>query len=125
MSFHACVWIDHHEAKVFGLTKGTSVETHFADHSQHLHKKADRSGHTAHEVDHAILDAVATALHGAEGILITGPGQAKSVLAGWLIEHHPAIAKKVWDIKPADHPTDAELVAEARAYFRAADRMHA
>ena len=124
MSFHACVWIDSHEAKVFGLKKGNSTETHFADHAQHLHKKADRAGHMAHDMDQHLMADIAEVLKSAEGILITGPGQAKTLFAGWLNEHHPAIAKKVWDIKPLDHPSDAQIVAEAKAYFKAQDRMH-
>ena len=35
------------------------------------------------------------------------------------------IAKRVCGIEPMDHPTDREIIAAARTYFRAADRMHA
>ena len=36
----------------------------------------------------------------------------------------PALAKRIWGIEPMDHPTDPEIVAAARKYFHAADRMH-
>ncbi|MBK8083184.1 MAG: hypothetical protein IPK28_04710 [Devosia sp.] len=71
-----------------------------------------------------MLEAVGKALGKAKAILIVGPGKAKTVLAGYLNEHFPEVAKKVWDIKPSDHPTDAQVVAAARDYFHKADRMH-
>ena len=36
---------------------------------------------------------------------------------------HPAIKLHVEGVESADHPTDGELVAHARRFVRAADRM--
>ena len=60
----------------------------------------------------------------AKAILIGGPGKARTELAGYLNDKHPALAKRIWAIEPMDHPSDAELVAAARKYFHAATRMH-
>jgi hypothetical protein len=38
-------------------------------------------------------------------------------------QHDPRIAKAIVETETVDHPSDPELVALARRYFRAADRM--
>ena len=38
-------------------------------------------------------------------------------------EHHRPLESKVVGIETADHPTGGEIVARARIYFRASDRM--
>lgn len=126
MSYHACVWIDQKQAKVFEITtaEAEEVKLHDTRPVHHLHRKADHVGLGTVEMDHAMLEAVGKALGKAKAILIVGPGKAKTVLAGYLNEHFPEVAKKVWDIKPSDHPTDAQVIAAARDYFHKADRMH-
>lgn len=70
------------------------------------------------------LGEIAKALESAKAILIVGPGQARTELAGYLADSHPPLAKRIWAIEPMDHPEDAELVAEARKYFRTETRKH-
>ena len=41
------------------------------------------------------------------------------------IKHHAAVADVVVDSVAADHPTDAQLVAMARQYFKKFDNMAA
>ena len=124
--YHACVWIDHHEAKVFGISPlEADKEVVIDDHPrQHIHRKADHVSMGKAPLDAAFLAEVATVLEPARAILIVGPGMARSELAGYLNVHHPAIAKRVWGVEPMDHPTDGQLLAAARKYFRAADRVH-
>jgi hypothetical protein len=38
-------------------------------------------------------------------------------------EHDPQLAKKIVGVESIDHPSDAQLVAHARKYFKAEDRM--
>ena len=62
--FHAIVWIDHHEARVFHFSP-TDVErlVLHPDHpTRHIHHKANSigSGHAAE--DHAFLQAVAQSI---------------------------------------------------------------
>ncbi len=124
--YHACVWIDHREAKIFGIVIDEADEATTPNaHATHLiHRKADHVGLGKAPLDHAFLKEIAEKLEPAQAILLTGPGQAKTELADYLKQHFPAIAARVWGIEPIDHPTDGELVATARKYFRAADRMH-
>lgn len=124
--FHGCVWIDHREAKVFGIG-ATEIEgevVHDRAAHKHIHRKADHVGMGKDPLDHGYLKEVAEALAPFKAIVIAGPGNARTELAGYLNEHYPALAKRVWGIEPMDHPTDAQLVAAVRKYFRAADRMH-
>jgi len=123
---HACVWIDHREAKIFGLTRTGTSGVVLHDHAapRHIHRKADNVHLGKSEPDWDFFDEVAGALGSLQAILIVGPGQARTQLAGYLAEAYPLMAKKVWGIEPMDHPTEAQLIVAARKYFRAADRMH-
>jgi hypothetical protein len=40
------------------------------------------------------------------------------------MDAHPELARKVSAVEPLDHPTDGELLALARKFFKADDRMH-
>ena len=124
---HVCVWIDHREAKVFGIGLDAADEYDVKEEGphRHLHRKADHVHQGKMPPDQDFLGEVTGALGDARGILVLGPGSAKNELAGYLHLHAPALAKRIWGLEALDHPTDAEIVAWARRRFRAADRMHA
>jgi hypothetical protein len=125
--YHACVWIDQRHAKVYEIGMETMQKLELSDTrpNHHLHRRADHVGLGTIEMNPAFLADVAKAIERAKAILILGPGKARVVLGGYLQEHFPKIANRVWATEPCDHPTDAELVARARDFFRSADRMHA
>ena len=125
MTFHVCVWIDQREARIFDVGATDSSVARVADDRpvHHLHRKANHVGLGTVEMDPDMLGEVADKLGAPKGILIVGPGKAKTVLKAYLDDKHPEIARNVWDVQPGDHPTDAELVATARAWFRAQNRM--
>lgn len=123
---HAVVWIDHTEARVIHFNDGASEE--LVVHSSHrpgkLHHKNGPKGSSGREAeDTDYLHAVATALKGASEILIVGPGGEKTSFMKHLESHDKAVAACVVAVQAADHPTDGQLLALARKYFRAADRM--
>jgi len=124
--YHALVWIDHREARIFHFNvTDSSHEVILSTHpDQHLHHKANSgdSGHAA--VDEKYLKRVSEALASAGAILITGPSSAKKELVTWLEHHAPATAKKVSAVETLDHPTDGVLLAHGRKFFRADDRMN-
>jgi hypothetical protein len=74
-------------------------------------------------LDKAFLKQVADGLLAAGTILITGPAGAKKELDAYLQQHQPAVSARVAGVEPLDHPTDGELVAIGRKFFRAEDRM--
>jgi stalled ribosome rescue protein Dom34 len=124
--YHALVWIDHREAKVFHFNAAQAERTLVASThpTQHLHHKANSgdSGHVA--VDHDYLKRVTQEIAQAGAILIVGPGNAKTELMTYLGHSNPALAGKVSSVEAVDHPTDGELLAHARKFFKADDRMH-
>ncbi|MBI3706149.1 MAG: translational machinery protein, partial [Proteobacteria bacterium] len=122
--FHAAVWIDHHEARVFHFnTSQLDQATIHPDHpARHLHHKAGAIGAGNSAEDHKYLASVAAALTDAGAILIVGPSSAKTELIKHLHRHDPKTAERVVGIETSDHPSDGQIVAHARVYFRAADR---
>ncbi len=124
--YHACIWIDHREAKIFSIEASSAEEVVLRDHHapKHIHRKADQVGLGKAPPDQAFFAEIAAELTPFKAVLIVGPGAARTEFAGYLTDHVPAIARRVWGIEPMDHPTDPEIVAAARKYFHAADRMH-
>lgn len=57
-------------------------------------------------------------------ILITGPAGAKTELVTYIKRTHPNVATRSSGVETLDHPTDGALLAHARTFFKADDRMH-
>ena len=58
-------------------------------------------------------------------ILLAGPGTGKVEFKHYLSEHAPKIDARISAVETLDHPTDGELLALARKFFKVDDRMHA
>ncbi len=123
--FHAVVWIDHREARIFHFspTDVDKLVLHPDHPTKHIHHKANSigSGHALedqnyfHAVTHAIADAGA--------VLITGPANAKTELVKHIHHHDPERIRTIAGVETVDHPSDASLIAYARTYFKTVDRM--
>jgi stalled ribosome rescue protein Dom34 len=123
--YHAVVWIDHREARVFHFTS-SEVERLLLhpDHpTRHLHHKANSMGSGHATEDHAYLRAVAESIADAGAVLITGPANEKTELVKHIREHSPKLMSAIVGVETVDHPSDARLVAYARKHFKATDRM--
>ena len=59
----------------------------------------------------------------AGAVLITGPGNAKAELIKHIHEHDPRLMKSIAGVETVDHPSDAQLVAYAKHYLTATDRL--
>jgi hypothetical protein len=118
--FHAVVWIDHREARVFhfNVAEVDRLVLHPDNPTRHLHHKANTigSGHAAE--DHAFLQSVTEAVADAGAVLITGPANAKTELVKHIGQHAPALKARIAGVETVDHPSDRELVAHARKYFK-------
>ncbi|MDE2385666.1 MAG: translational machinery protein [Alphaproteobacteria bacterium] len=120
--FHAVVWIDHKEAKVFHFNKDEADKVAVkAGDTSHLRHHANVTGSSHAKTSEAYLHEVCHAVADAGAILITGPGVAKTELIHHMHKHDPQVAKKVAAIETVDHPTDGQLLAHARKYFKSAD----
>ena len=74
-------------------------------------------------VQQAAQAAQAAATH-TGAILLTGPGQAKTELSNYARDHRPELLPRISGVEALDHPSDKALVALARKFFKADDRMH-
>jgi stalled ribosome rescue protein Dom34 len=122
---HAVVWLDHREAKVidFSVDDKHVVAVHHSGGHRQVHHKAGSigSGHAPDDVH--FFDAIVTALDDAREVLITGPGNAKLGLRDHVAKKHAALARRVVGVETLDHPTEGELLAYARRYFKRVDAM--
>lgn len=120
--FHAIVWIDHSQAKIFHVGRSGEDEIVMHPHlpTRHLHHKAGSigSGHAA--PDKAFLTEVLNAVSDASEILIIGPAGAKTELAKYLREQNSKIGDRIVAVEAADHPSDREIIAYAKQYFKIA-----
>jgi stalled ribosome rescue protein Dom34 len=123
--FHAVVWIDHSEARIFEL--GTTGVEHKrvrpTDRRGNIHHKAGTVGPGHMPTDAHFFAAVVEALQPIREILIVGHGQAKTELAHYIRDHVPTLAPRIMGVETLDNPTEGEVVAFARNFFEIRDRM--
>jgi hypothetical protein len=48
---------------------------------------------------------------------------AKTEFVTWLHGHSPALAGRLFGVEPLQHMSDGQIVAEARRFFKRADRI--
>ncbi len=121
--YHAVVWLDGHEARVFHITETEAEKIMVRDRvpDRHVHGPSSRSREHAH-ADQDYLHKVVEALAGAQEWLIVGPGEAKNELMRHIEAHDPAFRSRVVGVESADHPSDGQVCALARKHFAKLDR---
>ena len=114
----AVVLIDHHHALVVQFDAEQSHATHLHDHvhDTRQHRSAVR---TEHEFFGDVCDALA---HISE-ILIAGSRLSQDAFRHFVEKHRPEVARQIAGWETVDHPTDGELLALARKFFLAHDRL--
>jgi stalled ribosome rescue protein Dom34 len=124
--YHVLVWIDHREARVFQFDASEVERTRIrSDHArQHIHHKANARGSGHAGADKDFLQRVTAALSHAGSILVTGPASAKAELVEHIRQTQPRLAERITGVETLDHPSDGELLALGRSFFKADDRMH-
>ena len=120
------VWIDSHESKIFKLTPHGIESKHLKTHGHKHHTEAHgkhSGGH--HPESETLFRDTAKAIGDASELLIMGPGEAKTSFKSHLDKHHSSdITKKVVGVETADHPTDNQIVAAAKKFFKNYDLFH-
>jgi hypothetical protein len=91
--------------------------------TRHIHHKANSIGSGHASEDHDFLHAISQSFADAGAVLVTGPANAKSELVKHISRHEPQLMNIIVGVETVDHPSDAQLVAYARHYFKAEDRM--
>jgi stalled ribosome rescue protein Dom34 len=126
MSKHVVVWLDHKEARVIAFPPDRADEETVSapPHNDHHKHTRGQEGLKEHPEDSKRFyhDLVKT-LQGTEQMLIVGPGAAKLEFSRYLHTHDRLLEAKVLGIETVDHPSDAQLVAHAKTYFKRTDRM--
>jgi len=123
--YHAVVWLDHNEARVMHISPDDVEKSVVqpANPPRHLQRKRGSVSGSRQPEDQTYYHEVVEALSGAAEILIVGPGQAKLELIKHIHAHDHDVVKRVVGVETVDHPGDGQLVAYARKYFEAKDRM--
>ena len=120
-SKQVAVWIDHHDARVFHVGASVLDEASVAAPLHNIHNKHPRGPEGAHPHPDDLkryLHDVVQALRGAEEILIVGPSTAKLELHRYMHKHDHLLEDKIIGVETVDHPTDGQLVAYAKTYFK-------
>ena len=115
-TFHAVVWMDQSEAHVVMFDREHMQAQRIKSRSHHKHQ-----GKT--EDSSAFFAEIAGALEGTHELLLTGPGLARNHFQDWCSHHKASVADMIVDSVAADHPSDAQLVALARQFFKKFDSM--
>lgn len=122
---HAIVWIDHQHATVidFSIDDQHVVKLESTNGQRKLHRKSGPmgSGHAPDDAD--FFDEVVAALGSSVEVVVVGPGTAKSAFVKHVQKRHAQLAKRIVGTETLDHPSDRELLAFARKYFRRIDSL--
>ena len=124
MSKHVAIWIDHKEAHIFQI-RADNVDAEIVAAPQHLHHRHPRGAEVKDHPDDAkrFFHEVAGLVEGSDEVLVVGPSTAKLEFLRYIEKHDHARGSKVVGIETVDHPTDAQLAAYAKTYFKRIDRM--
>jgi stalled ribosome rescue protein Dom34 len=121
---HVAVWLDHSEAKIFHVGAETFDEETIGSPRAHaqLHRKSGPGADSGRreQGDQHFYHDVASALAGAQEILIVGPSTAKLELIRYLHRHARDLEPRIVGVETVDHPTNGQLAAYVRRYFEAA-----
>jgi stalled ribosome rescue protein Dom34 len=115
---HAVVRIDHQSAEVLQFDREHVLAQKVKARTYHTAQHA-----SAVRTEHEFRGHVADALAGVKEILVVGPGTAPIAFRSYCEKHRPEIGRCIVGTEAVDHPTDPQLVALARKYFIAHDRM--
>lgn len=117
---NAIVWIDHREAKVYrfsGNDESTvQVNAHHALQRLHHRPGGWEAGGNPME-DGEFFGRVAGTLEQSAQILVTGPGDAKSVFKTYLDNLEPHHTSNVFTLEMTENPGEDALLALARERF--------
>ena len=122
---HTIVWLDHHDAKVidFSFDDKRVLDIHYEGDDRKLHHKANTIGSGHKPDDPRYFKQIVEAVDSAHQLLITGPSTAKLALKKHIDRHEPGLAKAVVGVETLDHPSEGELLAYARKYFKGVDQL--
>jgi stalled ribosome rescue protein Dom34 len=125
MDKHVAIWLDHQEAHIFHIHRDNFDEATVKapQHIHHRHPKGLEGGKEHPDDTKRFFREVAHSLEAAEEILIVGPSTAKLEFLRYVHKHDQALEPRIIGIETVDHPSDGQLVAYAKKYFKRIDQM--
>ena len=119
MSHHTALWIDHREAHVFRVEPEpfTEATIHAPEHSPR-HPQREAPAHNHPDDEHRFFADVARKLRGSDTVLILGPSNAKLHFRDYVKAHASTLSFGVSGVETVDHPTNNQVAAFVREYFR-------
>jgi len=127
MSRYVAMWIDHKEARIFHVHADQIDSATITAPLQNIHHKHPKGpeGVREHPDDaERFFHAVAQSLEGTDKILIVGPATAKLELLKYVHKHHLGLERRIAGVETVDHPTDGQVLAYAKNYFKLNERLH-
>lgn len=122
---HAIVWLDHVSATVIRFSQRRSVVVSTAsEHPKrklHMMSGVRGSGHLPADVE--LFEHVVAAIGATPEVLITGPGLAKGAFERHARERHPDLGARIVATETLGHPSNRQLLAFGRDYFRKVDEL--
>ena len=116
--FHAVLRLDHHHAQLLQFDASQVLPQ-----SLKAHGSPGRQHGSAVRTEHEFFAEVCDALAGISEVLVTGSRTALADFRHHVEKHRPALVAHIAGYETVDHPTDLQLVAQARAFFVRHDRM--
>ena len=122
---HTIVWLDHQDAKIidFSFDEKHVLNVHHELGDRKLHHKVNTIGSGRVPDDPHYFAEIVGAINGAHELLIVGPSTAKLAFKKHLDRHEPTVASRVVAVETLDHPSEGQLLAYARKYFKAVDQL--
>lgn len=114
--FHAVVHLDHHHAEVLHFDAHQVHAARIEGHHRHAHGKDERA-------EHALFAAICQAVQDTREVLVTGSHPVIGEFRHYVEAHKPQLAPRIADYRPAPELSQGQLLALARQFFTAYDRM--
>jgi stalled ribosome rescue protein Dom34 len=110
--FHAVVWTDHQSAQILQFDADSVQEKKVRSHTHHT----AQHGSTV-RTQHEFFGEVCDALERVAQVLVTGSHTSLTDFRHYAEKHRPQTARRIVGYEVVDHPTENQLVAQARKYF--------
>ncbi len=116
---HAVVWLDQHDAKIFRFDLESFDSTKIESPQHHVHRHPEETAEHHHPADaQRYFHEIVVALADVSEILVVGPARAKLEFIKHVHKHDHQLDPKIVGVETVDHPTDGQLLAYARRYFK-------
>jgi stalled ribosome rescue protein Dom34 len=112
---HCALIMDQSHARIIEFTKDASEFHKVEKKTHHFHH---HSSHEGTEDRKKFFQLLASELKSYKQILILGAGIGKDQFKKYLDEHNHEISKNILSIITIDHPTDHQILAKAKEFFK-------